>query len=211
MAAACGVSNGFGAERAETIAPFGTESDTLEGYDIDLVVDAVIKGMSDAARNYYLPDKPGNAKRIKKYTEDSRKLVLMSTSFKRELGQVCIDVAKAASRAGRNEEKFPGQPLILTSGLTPVPEGVSSKTVSMDGEVMTVFTNTLPCINAAGGAINSATLGQFPRTAREPAAKKEYGQQLGAVLTANRLFNHTLANVCSQLVTLADRYSTGKR
>ncbi|MHB0997155.1 MAG: hypothetical protein ACYC2I_12370 [Elusimicrobiales bacterium] len=198
---------GSGAERAEAIRPDVSGSVSLEGYDIERVVDAVAIAMGDAARDYYLPDKPGNAKRIKRYTKESGKLILMNTSFKRELARVCVDVAKVAAKAGRDEEKLPGHPLKLLSGLSPVPVGVSSKTVSMAGETKIIFTNTMPCVNAAARALHSATLEQFPKTAADPAAKESYTHQFGNVLTGNRLYNHDLAEVCAKLVDFAERSS----
>jgi len=193
------------AESGETIKPLGPEAASLDGYDIDLVVDTVVKAMGDAARNYYLPDKPENARAIKRYAKDARKAVLMNTSFKRELAQVCLDAAKGAANAGRDKEMLPGRPLVLPSGLSPVPLGVSSKTVSMDGDQMTVFTNTMPCIDAAAGSMHDATLRQFPETASAPAAKETYTREFGSILTANRLYNHLLSEVCAQLVGLAKK------
>lgn len=204
----------FGGARAEsgkTIKPMGAEAASLDGYDIDRVVDTVVKAMGDAARNYYLPDKPENAKAIKSYTKDARKAVLMDTSFKRELAQVCIDVANDAANAGSDAVKLPGRPLLLPSGMPPVPLGVSSKTVTTDGDMTVVFTNTMPCIDAAAGSMHDATLRQFPKTASDTVAKKTYTRQFGSILTANRLYNHLLAEVCDQLVGLAKRYSEQNR
>lgn len=189
----------------ETIKPVGPEAASLDGYDIDRVVDAVIKAMGDAARNYYLPDKPKNAKAIKHYAKDARKIVLMNTSFKRELAQVCMDVANNAANSGSDAEKLPGRPLVLHTGMSPEPLGVSSETVSTDGDGMVVFTNTMPCVNAAASSMHGATLRQFPKTASDSAAKETYTHQFGSILTANSLYNHLQAEVCSQLVELAKR------
>ena len=199
-----------GAESGDAMKPMGPEPASLDGYDIEQVVGAVVKGMGEAARNYYLPDKPENARVIKRYTKDSRKAVLMNTSFKRELAQVCLDVAKDAANAGRDKDMLPGRPLILPSGLSPVPLGVSSKTVSMDGDQMSVFTNSMPCIDAAVGAMHDATLRQFPETASSPLAKETYTREFGKILTVNRLFNHLMGEVCAQLVGLAKKYSEQK-
>ncbi len=199
------------AEEGAVIKPIGPEAASLDGYDIDQVVDAVVKGMSDKARNYYLPDDPGNTKAIKRYGKDARKAVMMSTAFKRELAQVCVDVANNAASAGGDAEKLPGQPLETPMGLPPVPLGVSSKTVTTEGGVTVVYTNTMPCIDAAARSMHSATLSQFPNTAADSAAKKVYTRRFGNILTANRLYNHLLAEVCSQLVELAKKYSEQNR
>jgi hypothetical protein len=199
------------AESGETIKPMGSEAASLDGYDIDQVVDTVIKAMGDAARNYYLPDTPENVKTIKRFTKDARKAVLMDTSFKRELAQVCLDVANDAANTGQDTEKLPGRPLVLPSGLSPVPLGVSSITVSMDGDMKVIFTNTMPCIDAAAGSMHDATLRQFLKTASDSVAKETYMRQYGNILTANRLYNHLLSEVCSQLVGLAKRYSEQNR
>lgn len=207
-----GLFSGYaGAESGETIKPMRPEAASLGGYDIDRVVDAVAKAMGDAARNYYLPDKPENAKAIKRYTKDARKAILMDTSFKRELAQVSLDVANDAANAGQDTERLPGRPLVLPSGMSPVPLGVSSKTVTTDGGMMVVFTNTMPCIDAAAGSMHDATLRQFPKTASDSVAKETYTRQFGSILTANRLYNHLLSEVCSQLVGLAKRYSEQNR
>ena len=195
------------AESGESIEPMGAEGASLDGYDIDKVVDVVVKAMGDAARNYYLPDKPENAKAIKRYTKDARKVVLLDTSFKRELAQVCVDVANDAANAGGDAEKLPGRPLITPSVMPPVPLGVSSKTVTTEGDMTVVFTNTMPCIDAAAGSMHDATLRQFPKTASDSVAKETYTRHYGNILTANRLYNHLLSQVCSQLVELAKRYS----
>ena len=201
---------GARAESGTVIRPMGPEAASLDGYDIDQVVETVMKAMGDAARDYYLPDKPENAKAIKRYTKDARKAVLMSTAFKRELAQVCVEQANNAANAG-SAAQLPGRPLITPLGMPPVPIGVSSKTVSMDGDTMVVYTNTMPCIDAAAGSMHDATLRQFPKTASDPAAKETYTRQYGNILTANRLFNHLMSEVCSQLVGLAKRYSEQNR
>lgn len=195
------------AESGEAIKPMGPEAASLDGYDMEQVVDTVIKAMGDAARNYYLPDKPENAKAIKHYTKDARKAVLMSTSFKRELAQVCLDVANNAANSGSDAEKLPGRPLVTPLGMPPVPLGVSSKTVTTEGDTTVVFTNTMPCIDAAAGSMHDATLRQFPETASDSVAKETYTRQYGNILTANRLYNHLLSEICAQLVGLAKRYS----
>ncbi len=198
------------AERVGAGRTIGEEADPLAGYDIDAVVDAVVKAMGEAARDYYLPDKPENSKAIKRYTKEARKGALMDTSFKRELAQISVDVANAAANA-REVSMLPGRPLVLPSGLKPVPLGVSSKTITTDGDMTTVFTNTMPCIQAAATALHSATLKQFPETASNQAAKEAYMSQFGSLMTANRFFNHVLAEVCSKLVGFAERSSEENR
>jgi len=210
-----GVSGGAAraASEAERMAPgrmMPGEADLLSEYDIDIVVDAAVKAMGDAARDHYLPDGAENSKAIKRYTKDARKAALMDTSFKRELAQVCADLANAAAHA-REEAMLPGRRLALPSGLKPVPLGVSSKTVTTDGGVTTVFTNTMPCIQAAATALYTATLKQFPETASNSAAKEVYGNQFASIMTGNRLFNHVLADVCSKLVGFAERSSEQNR
>ena len=199
------------AERGEAMKPAGPEAATLDGYNIDQVVDAVLKAMGDAARNYYLPDKPENAGAIKRYTKDARKMVLFDTAFKRELGGVCAAVANAAAIADSDAQKLPGRPLVLPLGSSPVPLGISSETVSMNGDMRVVFTNTMPCVDAAAGSLHGATLRQFPKTASDGVAAGTYTRQFGSSLTANRLYNHLLAKVCSQLVGLAKSYAEQSR
>ncbi len=201
------IGGGAWAESGEAIKPMGPEAASLDDYDIDQVVDTVIKAMGDAARDYYLPDKPENAKAIKSYTKDARKAVLMDTSFKLELARVSMDVANDAANAGSDAVKLPGRPLVLPSGMSPVPLGVSSITVSSEGGMKVIFTNTMPCIDAAAGSMHRATLRQFPKTASDSVAKETYTRQFGNILTANRLYNHLLSEVCSRLVDLSKRYS----
>jgi len=199
------------AERGEAIKPVGPSAASLDGYDIDQVVDVVIEAMGHAARNYYLPDKPENAGAIKRYTKDARKAVLFDTAFKRELAGVCVTVANAAAIAGSDDQKLPGRPLVLPLGSSPAPLGVSSETVSMNGDIKVVFTNTMPCIDAAAGSLHGATLRQFPGTASDDVAAGTYTRQFGSILTANRPYNHLLSKVCSQLVGLAKRYAEQSR
>jgi len=187
------------------ITPETGSAAKLEDFDIDLVVDAAVKAMADAARGYYLPDRPENSKAIKRYSKDARKMVLMDTSFKRELAQMCTDLADAANNAARPDAAMlPGRPLTLSQNLPPVEEGVSSITVTEADGMTTVFTNTMPCINAAAQTLHRTVRGQFiPESAGNTAAKEEYGRQFSSIMTANRLFNHLLAEVCSNLVKLA--------
>ncbi len=45
---------------------------SIEDFDINAVVEATIKAMAAAARNYYLPDNPANSKAISRYSKDAR-------------------------------------------------------------------------------------------------------------------------------------------
>jgi len=202
---------GAGAERGEAVRTMASAPVSLGDYDINLVVDAVVKAMGDAARDYYLPDKPENSKAIKRYTKDARAIIMMDTSFKREFGQVCVDVANAAANAGRDTEMLPGRPLVLPLGLAPVEIGVSSITASMDGDMKMIYTNTMPCIQASATTLHRATLRQFPDTASNPDAKEAYGRKFGSILTANRLYNHVLSEVCAKLVGYAEKVSAQNR
>ncbi|GEM_PF-6154045 len=176
-------------------------------FDIDKVVDAVAGEMAAAARDYYLPDKPENSALIARHTKDARKIILSDTTFKRELAQVITELSGAAENAGApGTPMLPGKPLVTTALLKPVEQGVSSITVTYEaGEVTAVYTNTMPCINAAGTTLRGATLAQYPRTAADPAANAIYGRELSSILSSNRLFNHALAEVCKTLVQAAKR------
>ena len=175
-------------------------------FDIDKVVDAVAKAMAAAARNYYLPDKPENTKAIARYAKDARKVMFSDTTFKREQAQVCVDLSNAANNAANPVNMLPGRPLSLPQDYPPLEEGVSSMTITMvDGEVTMVYTNTLPCINAAGTTLYGATLEQYPQAAGNASAKAAYGRELSSILSANRLYNHALSEVCANLVRAAKR------
>lgn len=184
-----------------------------DDYDIDKVVEAVTKAMAVAARNYYLPDKPENSKAIARYAKDSKKVIFSDTTFKRELAQICMDLSGAAGNAANaTAQMLPGRPLRLPSETAALDEGVSSMTITYEGgEVAMVYTNTLPCINATGATLHGATLEQYPRTAADAAARSAYGQELSSILTANRLFNHALSEVCARLVQTAKRTAEAEK
>ena len=178
---------------------------TLDDFDIDLTVETVVKDMADAARNYYLPDSPASSKAISRYTKDSKKIVHYNTDFKRELAQVSIDLAKAAVDAMNPETAMlPGIPLEQPPAPLSYVEGVSSITVMQVEGYTTIYTNTMPCINATGKALERSVRVQYiPGSSKTSAAKSAYGRQVSAILTANRFFNHALAEVCAQLVRAA--------
>ena len=179
---------------------------TLDDFDIDLVVESAAKAMADAARNYYLPDKPENSKPIARYRKDSRMMIFGNTTFKRELARICVDLAKAAIDAGSPDAvMLPGLPLERRPAAADYDEGVSSITVT-EGEVKIMDTNTMPCINSAVKALHDSVHGQFlPASPANTAAKDAYSRQFGSIMTANRLFNHELAEVCSKLVGIAKK------
>lgn len=190
----------------------GRRVPTLEDFDIDKVVEAVVKAMADAARNYYLPDKPGSAGAVARYARDARTLAFRDSTYKRELAQVSADLARAAVDAASPETAMlPGRPLELKPAKPDYEEGVSSITVT-EGEIMTVYTNTMPCINAAGTTLNRAVREQYIEDAGENAAAKDaYGSQVAAIMSGNRLFNHALSEVCAKLVGLAKMEAGGKK
>lgn len=190
----------------------GRRAPTPEDFDIDKVVEAVVKAMADAARNYYLPDKPGSAGAIARYTKDARTLAFRDTTYKRELAQVSVDLARAAVDAASPETAMlPGRPLKLKPAKPDYEEGVSSITVT-EGKTTVVYTNTMPCINAAGTTLNRAVRGQFMGdTGADAAAKDAYGSRGAAILSGNRLFNHALAEVCAKMVRLAKMEAGGEK
>lgn len=188
---------------------------SIKDFDIDAVVEAAVKAMADAARNYYLPDKPGNVKAIGRYTKEARELVFRNSDFKRELGRISVDLANAAVRASeRDVAMLPGQPLTLPQDYADYDEGVSSITVTQ-GKVMVEYVNTMPCINAAAKTLHGGVRRQYlPDSAENLPAKEAYGSEFAAIMSGNRLFNHTLSEVCADLVSLASHarshYSKGK-
>lgn len=197
---------------AETAGESATQIQSIEDFDIDAVVEATVKAMADAARNYYLPDKPANSKAIARYAKDARELVFRDSDFKKELGRICIDLANAAVRSsGQDVAMLPGQPLTLRQTYPDYNEGVSSITVTQ-GRVMVEYINTMPCINAAAKALHGGVRRQYlPESPENSPAKDAYGNEFAAIMSGNRLFNHTLSEVCAELVGLAShmqgRYS----
>lgn len=180
-----------------------TSEDPVEKFDIDRVVETTLTAMAAAARNYYLPDKPENARPISRHTKDSLKIAFADTAFKQELARICVDLAAAARAAGKDEQMLPGRPLELPRSYPEVPIGVSSITVSEEKGMTVVFTNTMPCVSTGAKALHAAMLKEFPRTAAEDSAKKRYTREFGVILTNNRLFNHLHAEVCSKMVRAA--------
>lgn len=181
---------------------------TLRDFDIDAVVEAVTSAMTAAARNYYLPDKPGNSKAIARYRKDARAILSYDTTFKRSLGEVCIGLANTAVKAvNQEDERLPGEPLTLPvkQNYEPYYQGVSSVTIT-EGETTVVYTNTMPCINAAGRALNAGVREQYMPGAKEGSPDREYyGNGAAAIMSSNGLFNHSLAEVCGKLVRAARR------
>lgn len=174
---------------------------TLRDFDIDAVVEAVNSAMSAAARNYYLPDNPGNAKAIARYNKDAKTILSYDTTFKRSLGEVCAGLANTAVRAvNQADEGLPGKPLTLAmpQAYDPYDAGLSSITVT-EGEPMVVFINTMPCINAAGRALNGGVREQYMPGAPEGAPDRDYyGRGAAAIMSSDRLFNHSLAEACAK-------------
>lgn len=183
---------------------------TLRDFDIDAVVEAVSSAMTEAARNYYLPDEPENKKAIVRYRKNARNLLKYNSTFRRTLGDICVGLANTAVRAVNQErDSLPGKPLSLPVDRTyePYDEGVSSITVT-EGEVMVVFTNTMPCINAAGRALNGGVREQYmPGVPEGSPDRDQYGRGAAAIMSSNGLYNHALAEVCAKLVQAAKRVS----
>ena len=186
---------------------------TLRDFDIDAVVEAVTSAMAAAARNYYLPDKPENSRAIARYKKDAKAIFSYDTTFKRSLGEVCVGLANTAVKAvNREDEKLPGKPLTLPvkRDYEPYDEGVSSITVT-EGEMTVVDTNTMPCINAAGKALNSGVREQYMPGAPEGSPERDYyGNGAAAIMSSDRLFNHSLAEVCAKLIRVAKMEAEAK-
>lgn len=186
---------------------------TLGDFDIDAVVEAVTSAMAAAARNYYLPDKPENSKALARYRKNAKAILSYDSTFRRSLGEVCVGLANTAVKAvNREDEMLPGKPLTLPvkQNYEPYVEGVSSITVT-EGETTVVYTNTMPCINAAGRALNSGVREQYMPGAKEGSPDREYyGNGAAAIMSSDRLFNHSLAEVCSKLIRAARREAESK-
>ncbi len=206
---------GAGEGGADPFAPAaGREhAKSLRDFDIDAVVEAVSSAMAGAARNYYLPDKPENSRAIARYKKDARTILAYDSTFRRSLGEVCLGLANTAVKAvNQEEEKLPGRPLTLPmkQDYEPYDEGVSSITVT-GSEPLMVFTNTMPCINAAGRALNGGVREQYLPGAKEGSPEREYyGSGAAAIMSSDRLFNHSLAEVCAKLVRVARREAEAK-
>lgn len=179
---------------------------TIRDFDADAVVDAVTFAMTEAARNYYLPDKSANSRVIARYRKDARTIISHDSTFRRSLGMVCLGLANTAIKAVNQEnENVPGRPLALPVKplYDPYAEGVSSITV-IEGEMTVVFTNTLPCINAAGRALNGGVREQYLPGAPQGSPEREsYGNGAAAIMSSDRLFNHSLAEICAKLIRAA--------
>lgn len=181
---------------------------TLRDFKIDAVVDAVTSAMAEAARNYYLPDKPENSKAIARYNKDAKFLLSHDSTFRRSLAEVCGALANTAVKAvNQEDEMLPGKPLTLPveQNYEPYDEGLSSVTVT-EGDIAVVFTNTMPCINAAGRALNGGVRVQYMPGAPEGSPEREYyGAGAAAIMSSDRLYNHALSEVCAKLVRTAKR------
>ncbi|MBI5744011.1 MAG: hypothetical protein HY952_05635 [Elusimicrobia bacterium] len=181
---------------------------SIRDFDIDAVVEAVTSAMADAARNYYLPDKTADRKAVSRYRKDARTLLSRDSTFRRSLGEVCVGLANTAVKAVNQEwERLPGKPLTLPvkQSYAPYDEGVSSITVT-EGEPMVVYTNTMPCINAAGKELNGGVRMQYLPDAPEGSSELEYyGRGAAAIMSSDQLFSHALAEVCAKLVHLAKK------
>jgi len=186
---------------------------TLRDFDIDEAVEAVTSAMSAAARNYYLPDRPENSKAIARYKKDAKTILSYDSTFRRSLGEVCIGLANTAVKAlNQEDERLPGKPLTLPMKETyePYNEGVSSITVT-EGEMTVVDINTMPCINAAGRALNGGVREQYMPGAPEGSPEREYyGNGAAAIMSSDRLFNHSLSEVCAKLIRAAKREAEAK-
>lgn len=180
---------------------------TLRDLDVNSVVDGIFSGMTEAARNYYLPDKPENAKAIARYRKDARFLLKHSGDFKRSVGGLTRVLAETAVDAlDRGSNSLPGTPLVLSpkQRLKPCEEGLSSITVTTDGEMTTIFTNTMPCLNGAAkglfGGVRRQYLSGFAESSPESAY---YHTNASASMSSDRLYNHLLSETCAKLVELA--------
>lgn len=190
----------------------GERARTLEDFDIDAVVASITNAMAEAARNYYLPDKPENAKKIKAYRKDAKYYLSHNGPFRQAIGDISINLAKAGARAANREyETLPGTPLELPPQKPDYEEGVSSITVT-GGEPMMVYTNTMPCINAAGKALHGGVREQYlPGAAENSPGRRYYGREAAGLMSADRFFNHVLSEACAKLVQLAKMDSEEKK
>ncbi|PKM98899.1 MAG: hypothetical protein CVU79_01220 [Elusimicrobia bacterium HGW-Elusimicrobia-3] len=169
--------------------------------------------MANAARNYYLPDKPENSKAIARYRKKAKTILSYDSTFRRSLGEVCIGLANTAVKAvNQAGEMLPGKPLTLPvkQNYLPYDKGVSSITVT-EGKTTVVFTNTMPCINAAGRALNGGVREQYMPGAKEGSPDRDYyGNGAAAIMSSDRLYNHSLAEVCGKLILAAKREAESK-
>ncbi len=169
--------------------------------------------MSEASRNYYLPDKKENSKAIARYKKDAKKILYYDSTFRRSLGEICVGLANTAVKAVNQEgENLPGKPLTLPvkQQYPDYDEGVSSITVT-EGVTTVVDTNTMPCINAAGRALNRGVREQYMPGAKEGSPEREYyGTGAAAIMSSDRLFNHSLSEVCAKLIRAARMEAAGK-
>lgn len=207
------VSAGEGGADPFALATGKEHARTIRDFDIDMVVDAVTFAMAEAARNYYLPDKPTNPKAIARYRKDAKTLISHDSAFRRSLAEVCTGLANTAVKAVNQEnEKLPGKPLSspMKQEYADYEEGVSSITVT-EGEMTVVYTNTMPCINAAGMALSGGVRDQYMPGAPQGSPEREYyGSGAAAIMSSNRLFNHSLAEVCAKLIRAAKMEAEAK-
>ncbi|OIO03048.1 MAG: hypothetical protein AUJ51_04990 [Elusimicrobia bacterium CG1_02_56_21] len=186
---------------------------TLRDFKIYVVVDAVTAAMAEAARNYYLPDKTENSRAIASYNKEAKFLLSHDSTFRRSLAEICGGLANTAVKAvNQEDERLPGKPLTLPveQNYEPYDEGLSSITVT-EGEMTVVYTNTMPCINAAGRALNSGVRVQYMPGAQEGSPEREYyGSGAAAIMSSDRLYNHALSGVCAKLVRAARRAAEAK-
>jgi len=182
---------------------------TLRDFDIDSVVEAVFSGMTEASRNYYLPDGQANAKAIAAYGKDARFILNHNSDFKRSLAKLSRVLAETAVEAvAQDQPRLPGKPLALSAKqrYEPYDEGLSSITVTDDGEMKTIETNTMPCINAAAkglfGGVRRQYLSGFAENSPESV---DYNSNASASMSSDRLYNHVLSEVCAKLVEAAKR------
>lgn len=196
-----------------SLASEGEPARSLRDFDIDEVVEAVTAGMTEASRNYYLPDKPENAKAISRYRKDARFLMKHNSAFRLALGDICVALARVGVEAVNHDyPRLPGKPLSLSpkQRYEPYDEGVSSITIT-EGDMTVIFTNTMPCINAAGGALFDGVRDQYMPKIREGSPEQEhYKREASSIMSSNQLYNHVLAEVCEELVQVAKRHAEGK-
>jgi hypothetical protein len=161
--------------------------------------------MGGAARAYYLPEKPENAKAIKRYNKFVKNIASGRTDFIRELAEVSGELAMAAAEISRSGQVSSGEPMETAPAAPNYEEGVSRVTVS-EGKIKVVDTNTMPCINAAGKALVDNVRGQyFPDSSSQASKRKAFGRKFAEILSADRPYNRELSKVCSKLVHAAKR------
>ena len=87
-------------------------------------------------------------------------------------------------------------------------DGISEVKLKDENGIPVKEVNTMPCVNAvAKAAVMSARSHYLPETKENAAAIVAYRKKADAILTANRAYNHELANVCSKLVIAAEQAS----